>query len=106
MLSLLQAAQIAGDCIRLAVGWNGPISPSDKLKNIGVVDSDAREAVNDEIVTNETKGVRSAGHQLGPSDLTFTIESKFFELRDEIFEKAVPTSDSMAALSAGFPSVQ
>jgi hypothetical protein len=101
MLSLLQAAQIVGDCIRVAVGFSGPIMPDDKLSDVGIVDDDARDALNDEIVTNKTKGVRSAGHSLGPSDLSFTIDNMVFELRDEVFEKAVPNSAFMSALAAG-----
>lgn len=90
MLTLVQASRIVRDCIRVAVGWTGPIEAGDKLKNVGIVDADARDALNDEIVTNKTKGVRSEGHRLGPDDLTFTIETKVFELRDEVFDKAVP----------------
>ena len=90
MLTLVQASRIVRDCIRAAVGFSGPIEASDKLKDVGIVDADAREALNDEIVTNKNKGVPSEGHRLGPDDLTFTIATRVFELRDEVFEKAVP----------------
>lgn len=106
MLSLLQAAQIVGDCIRVAVGFSGPILPGDELSDVGIVDTDAREALNDEIVTNPQTGVRSAGHTLGPNDLTFTISTRFFELRDEVFEKAVPGFAFMSALAAGSGAVK
>lgn len=98
MLTLVQASRIVRDCIRVAVGWTGPIEPSDKLQDVGIVDADAREALNDEIVTNKSKGVQSEGHQLSPDDLTFTIGTRVFELRDEVFEKAVPGPRFMNAL--------
>ncbi len=88
MMSLTEAEQIADDCIRQAVGWADLIKPSNKLKEIGVVDDTARGAVNDEIVTNPEIGVASVDHQLEADELSFTINSKFFELRDEIFNKA------------------
>jgi len=100
MLTTIQAAQIARECIRQATGFSGPINPDSVLNTIGVVDGDAREAVNDDIVTDPDKGVKHFGHQLGPSDLTFTTESEFFELRDEIFNKAVPLQQTVSAASA------
>ena len=90
MLTTIQAEQIGRDCIRQATGFSGSILPSSVLNTIGVVDSDAREAVNDESVTNPSIGVNNYGPQLGASTLTFTTLSHFFELTDEIFEKAVP----------------
>lgn len=98
MLTLVQASRIVRDCIRVAVGFGGPIEGGDKLKDVGIVDADAREALNDELVTNEEKGVRSEGHRLGPDDLIFTIETRVFELRDEVFEKAVPGTAFLNAL--------
>lgn len=98
MLTLVQASRIVRDCIRVAVGHTGPIEASDKLQDVGIVDADAREALNDEIVTNPKKGVRSEGHRLGPDDLTFTIATRVFELRDEVFEKAVPSNAFLNAL--------
>jgi hypothetical protein len=98
MLSLVQASRIVRDCIRVSVGHTGPISASDKLQDVGIVDADAREALNDEIVTNPDKGVPSEGHRLGPDDLTFTIATRVFELRDEVFEKAVPNNAFLNAL--------
>src|SRR5262249_20651102 len=92
------ASRIVRDCIRVAVGHTGPIEASDKLQDVGVVDADAREALNDEIVTNPEDGVLSEGHRLGPDDLTFTIATKVFELRDEVFEKAVPNNAFFNAL--------
>ena len=90
MLTTIQAAKIARDCIRQATGHNGPINPDSVLNTVGVADPVAREAVNDDIVTDQDIGVNHFEHELGPSDLTFTTESEFFELRDEIVEKAVP----------------
>lgn len=90
MLTLVEASKIVRECIRQAVGWTGPIEAGDKLEKVGIVDLTAREALNDEIVTNPTKGVPSKGHRLGPDELTFTPATKVFELRDEVFEKAVP----------------
>ncbi|MDQ1639082.1 MAG: hypothetical protein QOF62_2421 [Pyrinomonadaceae bacterium] len=98
MLTLVQASRIVRDCIRVAVGFTGPIEASDKLQDVGIVDLDAREALNDEIVTNREKGVQSEGHRLGADDLTFTIATKVFELRDEVFEKAVPGDAFLNAL--------
>ena len=98
MLTLVQASRIVRDCIRVAVGHPGPIEASDKLQDVGVVDGDAREALNDEIVTNPEDGVPSEGHRLGPDDLTFTIATRVFELRDEVFEKAVPSNALLNAL--------
>jgi len=80
------------------VGHTGPIEASDKLQDVGIVDADSREALNDEIVTNPDKGVPSEGHRLGPDDLTFTIATRVFELRDEVFEKAVPSNAFLNAL--------
>lgn len=98
MLTLVQASRIVRDCIRVAVGFAGPIEASDKLQDVGIVDADAREALNDEIVTNTEKGVQSEGHRLGADDLTFTIATRVFELRDEVFEKAVPGAAFLDAL--------
>lgn len=98
MLSLVQASRIVRDCIRVAVGFSGTIDPGDKLQDVGIVDADAREALNDEIVTNPDAGVRSEGHRLGPDDLTFTTATRVFELRDEVFEKAVPSNAFLNAL--------
>ena|SRR5690348_3736041 len=98
MLTLVQASRIVRDCIRVAVGHTGPIEASDKLQDVGIVDADAREALNDEIVTNPEDGVPSEGHRLGPDDLTFTIATRVFELRDEVFEKAVPNNAFVNAL--------
>ena|SRR5437588_3215993 len=98
MLTLVQASRIVRDCIRVAVGWSGPINGGDKLKEVGIVDADAREALNDEIVTNKSKGVQSEGHRLGADDLTFTVATRVFELRDEVFEKAVPGTAFINAL--------
>ena len=98
MLTLVQASRIVRDCIRVAVGHTGPIEASDKLQDVGIVDADAREALNDEIVTNPDDGVPSEGHRLGPDDLTFTIATRVFELRDEVFEKAVPSNALLNAL--------
>jgi hypothetical protein len=83
-----QAQQIAEDCIRQATGFDGQIATESTLSDIGVDDDDARDAVNDDIVTNKDKGVRRFGFELGPDDLTFTTASKFFELRDEISKDA------------------
>lgn len=98
MLSLVQSSRIVRDCIRVATGFAGPIEANDKLQDVGIVDADAREALNDEIVTNETKGVQSEGHRLGPDDLTFTITTRVFQLRDEVFEKATPGTAFLNAL--------
>jgi len=98
MLTLVQASRIVRDCIRVAVGFTGPIEASDKLQDVGIVDADAREALNDEIVTNKEEGVQSEGHRLGADDLTFTISTRVFELRDEVFEKAVPGTAFLNAL--------
>ena len=98
MLTLVQASRIVRDCIRVAVGWTGPIEASDKLQDVGIVDADVREALNDEIVTNKTKGVPSEGHRLGSDDLTLTTATRVFELRDEVFEKAVPGTAFLNAL--------
>ena len=102
MLTLVQASQIVRDCIREAVGWAGPIEASNKLNEVGVLDDDNREALNDEIVTNPAKGVQSEGHQIDPDALTFSTETKVFELRDEVFEKAVPGEGFMRALAEVF----
>ncbi len=88
MLSLTDSEKIGRACIRQATGFSGAILPGSVLKKVGVVDSDAREAVNDEIVNNSEIGVKKFGHKLGPSALTFTPDSHFFELRDEISAKA------------------
>jgi hypothetical protein len=98
MLSLVQASRIVRDSIRVAVGHTGPIDAGDKLQDVGIVDADAREALNDEIVTNPETGVPSEGHRLGPDDLTFTTATRVFELRDEVFEKAVPSNAFLNAL--------
>lgn len=98
MLSLVQASRIVRDCIRVAVGFSGPIEGGDKLKDVGIVDADAREALNDELVTNAEKGVRSEGHRLDADDLIFTIDTRVFELRDEVFEKAIPGTAFLNAL--------
>ena len=98
MLTLVQASRIVRDCIRVAAGFTGPIEAGDKLKDVGIVDADARDALNDEIVTNKSKGVPSEGHRLGPDDLTFTTATRVFELRDEVFEKAVPGTAFLNAL--------
>jgi hypothetical protein len=90
MLTTTEAEQIARDCIRQATGFGGPILPSSVLKTVGVVDDDMREAVNDDIVTDNSIGVLAYEHTLGPNDLTFTINSLFFELRDEISSEAQP----------------
>lgn len=90
MLSLIQARKIAVDCIRQATGFSGEIKTSSVLKDIGVVDADARSAVNDDIVTDINIGVQHYGHVLAPSALTFTINSQLFQLRDEIAAKAQP----------------
>ncbi len=91
MLTTIQSEQIGRDCIRQATGFAGPILPSSVLNTVGVVDGETRDAVNDEIVTNSDIGVKNFGHKLGPSELSFTPASQFFELTDEIFEKAVPS---------------
>ncbi len=88
MLTGNQAEQITTDCIRRATGYSGQIKTNSVLNTVGVVDAEAREAVNDEIVTASDIGVKRFGYRLGQSDLTFTSESKFFELRDEIAAKA------------------
>ena len=90
MLNAIEAAVIATDCIRQAVGFTGVIRGGNMLLEVGVVDTDAREAVNDMIVTSPTKGVRSENHGLGPNDLTFTINSTVSDLATEIMMKAVP----------------
>jgi hypothetical protein len=91
MLTATQAASVARECIKQATGFSGSILASSVLKNVGVVDLDAREAVNEDIVTDTVKGVQRFGYELGAMSLTFTINSKFFELRDEIVQKATPT---------------
>jgi hypothetical protein len=50
--------------------------------DVGIVDADARKALNDEIVTNKSKGVPGERHRLGADDLTFTIATKVFEFHD------------------------
>lgn len=102
MLTLVQASRIVRDCIREAVGWTGPIEASNKLNEVGVLDDDNREALNDEIATNPDKGVQSEGHHLNPDALTFSTETRVFELRDEVFEKAVPGEGFMRDLVGAF----
>lgn len=100
MLTAIEAAVITTDCIRQAVGWTGVIRGGNMLLEVGVVDPDAREALNDEIVTNPTKGVLSENHRLGPNDLTFTINSTVSELATEVMMKAVPLTISPQLLMA------
>lgn len=100
MLTAIEAAVITTDCIRQAVGWTGVIRGGNMLLEVGVVDADAREAVNDEIVTNPTKGVLSENHRLGPNDLTFTINSTVSDLATEIMMKATPLTLSPQMLMA------
>lgn len=103
MLNAVEAEIIVNDCIRQAVGFSGPIEAHYKLSDVGIVDSDAREALNDEIVTNPTKGVRSRNHVLGPDDLTFTTDTKVFELHIEVRQKAVPFVVHVESLAAPKP---
>lgn len=100
MLTAIEAAVITTDCIRQAVGWTGVIRGGNLLLEVGVVDQDARDAVNDTIVTSPTKGVLSENHRLGPNDLTFTINSTVADLATEIMMKAVPLTFSPQLLMA------
>ena len=100
MLTAIEAAVITSDCIRQAVGWTGVIRGGNLLLEVGVVDADAREAVNDTIVTSPTKGVLSENHRLGPNDLTFTINSTVADLATEVMLKAVPLTFSPESLMA------
>lgn len=99
MLTAIEAAIIVTDCIRQAVGFTGVIRGENMLVEVGVVDADAREAVNDEIVTNPSKGVLSENHSLGPDQLTFTINSTVSDLTSEVMMKAVPLHLAAAAVA-------
>src|SRR5215212_2522431 len=90
MLNAVQAGIIVDACIRQAVGFGGPIQGHNKLREVGIVDPDAREALNDVIVTFPNIGVLSRDHRLEPDDLTFTIDTTVVELRVEVRQKAVP----------------
>jgi hypothetical protein len=100
MLTAIEAAVITTDCIRQAVGWTGVIRGGNLLLEVGVVDTEAREAVNDTIVTSPTKGVLSENHRLGPNDLAFTINSTVADLATEVMLKAVPLTFSPEVLMA------
>lgn len=91
-MSLITARRVAVDCIRQATGFSGEIKTSSVLSTIGVVDKDARKAVNDDIVTDTGIGVQKHGFKLGATTLTFKTSSKLSELRDEIASKSVPKS--------------
>lgn len=100
MLTAIEAAVIVTDCIRQAVGFTGVIRGENMLLEVGIVDSDAREALNDEIVTNPTRGVLSENHSLGPDQLGFTINTTVSALATEVMLEAVPLAFNPQALAA------
>lgn len=100
MLSSNQASKIVRACIRQACGWDGPIQAGDELKDVGIVDPDMREALNDELVTNASIGVPSEGYVLGPNDLQFTIETSVSELIDELMTTALAGATAVAESTA------
>ena len=88
-LTGIEAETIVFDCIREAVGFNGPIRAQNSLKEVGVVDDNAVEALRDEIVTNPNRGVPSKGFAILPGALVMDEDTKVFDLRDQVSKKAV-----------------
>lgn len=94
MLTLEESEKIVKDCIRDATGFSGPIRSENKLVQVGVIDSDALDAVNEEIATNPEKGVPSKHHEIDPAVLPSDTDKTVAETRDVVHDNAKELSES------------
>jgi len=92
MLTLAESEKIVKDCIRDATGFSKVIRAEHKLSEVGVIDNDVLDAVNEEIATNPEKGVPSKHHDIDPAALPTSNDKTVAETRDIVHDKAVELS--------------
>src|SRR5215208_2987530 len=96
-LTAVEAEEIVADCIRSAVGWDGLISGSNKLSQVGIVDDEAVDALIDEIVTNAEVGVPSKGHEIDPESLDLTTSTRVSQTQVQVIENATVAPSAVKA---------
>jgi hypothetical protein len=94
MLTLAESEKIVKDCIRNATGFSGVIRSEHKLSEVGVIDNDTLDAVNEEIATNPERGVPSKHHEIDPAVLPSSNDKTVAETRDIVHDKAVELSNT------------
>ena len=94
MLTMAESEKIVKDCIRDATGFSGVIRSERKLSEVGVIDDDTLDAVNEDIATNPEKGVPGKHHEIDPTVLPTTTDKTVAETRDIVHENAVELSKS------------
>ncbi|HEY7352818.1 MAG TPA: hypothetical protein VH596_08625 [Terriglobales bacterium] len=97
MLTLAESENIVKDCVREATRFSGTIRSENKLYEIGVIDDDSLDAVNEEITTNPEKGVPNKHYEIDPAVLPTTTDKTVAEVRDIVQENAVELSKSTKA---------